>query len=61
MDNGNEKPEVVAVSVDPNFAAYLHNDFLSGVPSKKESVGILLQRYQCYCLNLYNLHAREYI
>ncbi|CAK9139177.1 unnamed protein product [Ilex paraguariensis] len=23
MDNGNEKPEVVTVSVDPNFAAYL--------------------------------------
>ncbi|KAJ9540584.1 hypothetical protein OSB04_027090 [Centaurea solstitialis] len=43
MDDGNEKPEVVAVSVDPNFAAYLHNDFLSVVPAKKES-GIMMQR-----------------
>nr|XP_043634301.1 paired amphipathic helix protein Sin3-like 2 isoform X2 [Erigeron canadensis] len=43
MDDGNEKPEVVAVSVDPNFAAYLQNDFLSVVPEKKES-GIMLQR-----------------
>ncbi|XP_024973275.1 paired amphipathic helix protein Sin3-like 2 [Cynara cardunculus var. scolymus] len=43
MDDGNEKPEVVAVSVDPNFAAYLHNDFLSIVPGKKES-GIMMQR-----------------
>ncbi|KAL7611565.1 hypothetical protein Lser_V15G07715 [Lactuca serriola] len=43
MDVGNEKTEVVAVSVDPNFSAYLHNDFLSVVPGKKES-GIMLQR-----------------
>ncbi|KAI3722352.1 hypothetical protein L2E82_33388 [Cichorium intybus] len=43
MDDGNEKTEVVAVSVDPNFATYLHNDFLSVVPGKKES-GIMLQR-----------------
>lgn len=43
MDDGNEKPEVIAVSVDPNFATYLHNDFLSVVPGKKES-GIMLQR-----------------
>ncbi|KAI3808698.1 hypothetical protein L1987_24656 [Smallanthus sonchifolius] len=43
MDDGNEKAEFVAVSVDPNFAAYLHNDFLSVVPGKKES-GIMLRR-----------------
>ncbi|KAI3699768.1 hypothetical protein L2E82_44292 [Cichorium intybus] len=42
MDDGNEKPEVVAVSVDPNFAAYLHKDFLS-VNGRKQS-GILMQR-----------------
>lgn len=44
MDSGSEKPEVVAVSMDPNFAAYLHNDFLSSRPSKKEPLGIMLQR-----------------
>nr|GEV80840.1 paired amphipathic helix protein Sin3-like 2 isoform X1 [Tanacetum cinerariifolium] len=43
MDDGNEKPEAVAVSVDTKFAAYLHRDFLSIPPEKKES-GILLQR-----------------
>ncbi|XP_044489131.1 paired amphipathic helix protein Sin3-like 4 isoform X3 [Mangifera indica] len=43
MDNGHEKPEVTAVSMNPNFAAYLHNDFLS-IPEKKEKSGILLKR-----------------
>ncbi|XP_024973666.1 paired amphipathic helix protein Sin3-like 2 isoform X2 [Cynara cardunculus var. scolymus] len=43
MDDGNEKPEVVAVSVDPNFAAYLHNDFLSIVPGRKQA-GIFMHR-----------------
>lgn len=41
-DDVNEKTEV-AVSVDPKFAAYLHNDLLSVVPEKKES-GIMLRR-----------------
>lgn len=45
MDDGNEKPEVVAVSVDPNFASYLYKDFLSVAPTKKQS-GILMNRYQ---------------
>lgn len=49
MDDRNEKPEVVAVSVDPNFATYFHKDFLSVVPNKKESPGILLRRYQYFC------------
>ncbi|KAL8114658.1 hypothetical protein AgCh_021500 [Apium graveolens] len=44
MDDGNEKPEVVAVSVDPNFATYYHKEFLSVVLNKKESSSILLQR-----------------
>ncbi|WCJ20882.1 Paired amphipathic helix protein Sin3-like 2 [Euphorbia peplus] len=44
MDNVTEKPDVLAVAVDPNFAAYLHNDFLSTLPSKKEPHGISLQR-----------------
>ncbi|KAK4477405.1 hypothetical protein RD792_016626, partial [Penstemon davidsonii] len=44
MDDGNEKSEVVAVSVDPNFANYLHNDYLSVVHGKKESSAIFLKR-----------------
>uniref|UniRef100_A0A5B6ZFS1 Putative paired amphipathic helix protein Sin3-like 4 isoform X2 n=1 Tax=Davidia involucrata TaxID=16924 RepID=A0A5B6ZFS1_DAVIN len=43
MDYGHDKPEVTAVSMDPNFAAYLYNDFLLVVPEKKKS-GILLRR-----------------
>ncbi|XP_039121136.1 paired amphipathic helix protein Sin3-like 4 isoform X2 [Dioscorea cayenensis subsp. rotundata] len=35
MDYGNGKPEVISVSIDPNFAAYLHNDFLSREPDWK--------------------------
>lgn len=45
MDDGSEKSEVVAVSVDPNFATYLHNDYLSVNHGKKESSAILLKRY----------------
>ncbi|KAK9277386.1 hypothetical protein L1049_006929 [Liquidambar formosana] len=44
MDYGHDKPEMTAVSMDPNFAAYLHNDFLSVVPDKKEKSGIFLKR-----------------
>ncbi|XP_057948540.1 paired amphipathic helix protein Sin3-like 4 isoform X2 [Malania oleifera] len=44
MDYGHDKPEVTAVSVDPNFAAYLHNDFLAVVPNRKEKSGIFLRR-----------------
>lgn len=45
MDFGHDKPEVTAVSMDPNFAAYLHNDFLCVVPEKKEKPGIFLKRF----------------
>lgn len=45
MDYGHDKPEVTAVSMDPNFSAYLHNDFLTVVPGKKEKSGIFLKRY----------------
>jgi paired amphipathic helix protein Sin3a len=45
MDYGHDKPEVTAVSMDPNFSAYLHIDFLSVVPEKKEKSGIFLKRY----------------
>lgn len=44
MDCGHDKHEVTAVSMDPNFSAYLHNDFLSIVPEKKKS-GIFMNRY----------------
>ncbi|KAE9613429.1 putative transcription regulator Others family [Lupinus albus] len=43
MDCELDKPEMAAVSVDPDFSAYLHNDFLSVVPDKK-NVGIFLER-----------------
>ncbi|XP_004517035.1 paired amphipathic helix protein Sin3-like 4 isoform X2 [Cicer arietinum] len=43
MDCGHDKHEVTAVSMDPNFSAYLHNDFLSIVPEKKKS-GIFMNR-----------------
>ncbi|OIW10525.1 hypothetical protein TanjilG_15897 [Lupinus angustifolius] len=46
MDCGLDKPEMAAVSVDPNFSAYLHNDFLSVVPDKKK-LGIFLKRNKC--------------
>ncbi|KAL5552983.1 hypothetical protein UlMin_040384 [Ulmus minor] len=44
MDYGHDKPEVTAVSMDPNFSAYLHNDFLSVIPVKKEKPGIFMKR-----------------
>lgn len=43
MDYGNEKPEVTAVSMDPNFASYMNNDFLSLVRDTKNP-GIALTR-----------------
>ncbi|KAK9038348.1 hypothetical protein V6N11_023224 [Hibiscus sabdariffa] len=44
MDNVIEKPEAFAVSMEPNFSAFLQNDFLSVFPSKKEPHGITLRR-----------------
>ncbi|KAL6143380.1 hypothetical protein ACLB2K_054075 [Fragaria x ananassa] len=44
MDSVSEKPEASAVSMEPNFSSYLHNDFLSLYPGKKEPHGITLQR-----------------
>ncbi|KAI3726063.1 hypothetical protein L1987_65860 [Smallanthus sonchifolius] len=43
MDDGIEKPEVVAVCVDPHFSTYLHKDFLSVATAKKQSC-IMMQR-----------------
>lgn len=44
MDYGNEKPEVTAISMDPNFASYMNNDFLSLVRGTKKPE-IALTRY----------------
>ncbi|KAK2994387.1 hypothetical protein RJ640_029502, partial [Escallonia rubra] len=44
MDYGHDKPEVTAVSMDPNFAAYLHGEFLAVAPEKKEKPRIYLRR-----------------
>ncbi|KAG2317114.1 hypothetical protein Bca4012_068007 [Brassica carinata] len=35
MNNGNDQPEVTAVTVEPGFANYLQNDFLSLVPDEE--------------------------
>ncbi|KAK8626397.1 hypothetical protein V6N13_134043 [Hibiscus sabdariffa] len=51
MDYGNNKPEVMAVSMDPNFAAYLHDDFLSVVPEKKERPRVFLKRNIKKCMD----------
>ncbi|CAN4116256.1 unnamed protein product [Withania somnifera] len=43
MDYVYDKPEVSAVSMDPNFAAYLSNELLSAIPQKENS-GVFLTR-----------------
>lgn len=43
MDYVYDKPEVSAVSMDPNFAAYLSNELLSVIP-QKENPGVFLTR-----------------
>ncbi|MBA0829378.1 hypothetical protein Goarm_013987, partial [Gossypium armourianum] len=52
MDNVIEKPEAFAVSMEPNFSAILHNDFLSVFPGKKEPHGIILKRNKKNYANL---------
>ncbi|KAI3952206.1 hypothetical protein MKW98_005901 [Papaver atlanticum] len=42
MESGNEKPEVTAVTLDPHFASYLHNDFL--LAPTKEVTDVFLER-----------------
>ncbi|XP_022845041.1 paired amphipathic helix protein Sin3-like 2 isoform X1 [Olea europaea var. sylvestris] len=44
MDDGNEKSEVVPVSVDPDFADYFYNDYLSVTNGRKESSSVMLKR-----------------
>jgi paired amphipathic helix protein Sin3a len=44
MEYGHEKPEVTAVSIDPNFSSYLFNEYLSSMSDKKLSEGVFLVR-----------------
>ncbi|KAL6627568.1 hypothetical protein ACP70R_031294 [Stipagrostis hirtigluma subsp. patula] len=44
MEYGHEKPEVTAVSIDPNFSSYLFNEYLSSMSDKKLSEGVFLGR-----------------
>ncbi|KAL1218966.1 Paired amphipathic helix protein Sin3-like 3 [Cardamine amara subsp. amara] len=44
MCNGLDKADVTSVSIDPNFAAYLHNDFLSIQSDARENRRIYLKR-----------------
>ncbi|KAF2302447.1 hypothetical protein GH714_036385 [Hevea brasiliensis] len=59
MDFEHDKPEVTAVSMDPNFAAYLHNDFLAIVPDKKKKPGIFLKRNKNRCVSCDECEATE--
>ncbi|KAL8137781.1 hypothetical protein V2J09_003782 [Rumex salicifolius] len=45
MDNGHDKPEATAVSVEPVFSGYLYNDVLEDVdPNNNEKSGVFLKR-----------------
>uniref|UniRef100_A0A0D9UVW5 Histone deacetylase interacting domain-containing protein n=1 Tax=Leersia perrieri TaxID=77586 RepID=A0A0D9UVW5_9ORYZ len=44
MEYGHEKPEVTAVSIDPNFSSYLFGEYLSSVSDRKLSEGVFLER-----------------
>ncbi|KAG5383079.1 hypothetical protein IGI04_034549 [Brassica rapa subsp. trilocularis] len=43
MNSGNDQPEVTAVAVEPGFANYLQNEFLSLLPDE-EKPGLFLKR-----------------
>jgi hypothetical protein len=45
MEYGHEKPEVTAVSIDPNFSSYLYNEYLSSISNTKLYDDIFLGRY----------------
>ncbi|KAL9673031.1 hypothetical protein QQ045_029284 [Rhodiola kirilowii] len=44
IDGEREKPETVAVALDPKFAGYLFNDFLTSSLGRKEPLGVVLKR-----------------
>jgi hypothetical protein len=45
MDYGHEKPEVTAVSIDPNFSSYLYDDYLMSISDTNISDDVFLERY----------------
>ena len=45
MEYGHEKPEVTAVSIDPNFSSYLFSEYLCSLSDNKLSEGVYLGRY----------------
>ncbi|XP_010550095.1 PREDICTED: paired amphipathic helix protein Sin3-like 2 [Tarenaya hassleriana] len=57
MDNVIEKPEAYAVSMDPIFASYLQNEFLSISSLKKEPFDIVLRRNKSRYAGLDDLSA----
>jgi len=44
MEYGHEKPEITAVSIDPNFSSYLHDEYLSSISDSKVSEDVFLER-----------------
>ncbi|XP_072965914.1 paired amphipathic helix protein Sin3-like 4 [Typha angustifolia] len=44
MEYGHEKPEVTAVSIDPNFSSYLYSEFLSSASDRKGIYSVFLGR-----------------
>ncbi|XP_044447569.1 paired amphipathic helix protein Sin3-like 4 isoform X1 [Triticum aestivum] len=44
MEYGHEKPEVTAVSIDPNFSSYLYDEYLSSISDSKVSEDVFLER-----------------
>ncbi|XP_052172733.1 paired amphipathic helix protein Sin3-like 3 isoform X2 [Diospyros lotus] len=51
MDNDHDKPEVTTITMDPDFARYLHDDFLSLEGDEKENPGVFLRRNKCKCVS----------
>lgn len=45
LDYGHDKPDVTSISMDPAFAVYLLNNFLSSLSNTKENPRIYLKRY----------------
>ncbi|CAH9125249.1 unnamed protein product [Cuscuta epithymum] len=52
VDDVNDKSDVVAVTIDPNFACYLHNDYLSLELGTREPSTIMLKRNKRKYANL---------
>ncbi|KAK8939725.1 Paired amphipathic helix protein Sin3-like 3 [Platanthera guangdongensis] len=44
MDYGNEKPDVTAVSIEPNFSGYLYNDLLPIISDRNSNLDVFMRR-----------------